>query len=369
MSERKRFVETINLGQQCTAAVCRDFGVSRKTGYKWLKRFQEEGEAGLAERSRRPDTSPHRTPPEVEAQIVAARQAHPVWGPRKLKAVYDDGHWPALSTIAAVLRRHGCIHPSASAQHRPMLRFEHPVPNGLWQMDFKGDWCLPDGRRCYPLTVLDDHSRFLLTLHACSDQTTESVQAALEATFRCYGLPERMLMDNGPPWSDGAQSLYTRLKVWLLLLDIPVTHGRPSHPQTQGKDERLHRTLKEELLVYQQADSLRGWQQHFDRWRHQYNTVRPHQALGDVPPCTRYRPSVRRFPETLPVPAYAPPLQVRRVDTHGRISFRHWQLKVGKAFARQRVGVLVDATDDGQLEVYFGRFCIRTFDQSTLQTL
>lgn len=369
MAERKRFIEDVERGEESMAALCRRYGVSRKTGYKWLKRYREEGDTGLQDRSRRPHRSPQRTSAAVEARLVEARLRHPAWGPRKLRAWLKDESLPALSTISTVLQRHDQIDPLASLQHRPLQRFEHPTPNALWQMDFKGDWPLPGGGRCYPLTVLDDHSRFLLTLQACGDQTTSTVRAALEAAFRDYGLPERMLMDNGSPWSDGAQSPYTRLSVWLLQLDIAVSHGRPFHPQTQGKDERLHRTLNTELLAFQHADTLLEWQPHFDRWRTEYNTVRPHQALGDLPPSSRYRPSPRRFPETLPVFDYPAPLQMRRVDGDGRISFRGHALRVGKGFATYPVGVLADATPDGQIQVYFGRFCVQSFDRSTLQKL
>lgn len=369
MVERKRFVEEAMRREESVAALCRRYGISRKTAYKWLKRYREQGEAGLADRSRRPQRSPRRTAAAVEHQLVAARQAHPAWGARKLRAFLQDESLPVVSTITAVLHRHDQIDPAVSAQHRPVQRFEHPTPNALWQMDFKGDWALAGGGRCYPLTVLDDHSRFLLNLTACANQTGVTVQQALEETFRQFGLPDRMLMDNGTPWSDGAQSPYTYVTVWLLQLDIPVWHGRPRHPQTQGKDERLHRTLNTELLTVQQADTLAQWQQLFDDWRTVYNDQRPHQAVGDQPPACRYQPSQRPFPEKLPTLDYPSAMHIRRVDATGRISFQNHNLRIGKAFANQRVGVLTDAAPNDPIQVYFGRFCVQSFDRSTLEKL
>lgn len=369
MAERKRFIEDVEQGEESVAALCRRYGVSRKTGYKWLKRYREEGESGLQDRSRRPHRSPRRTRAAVETRLVDGRRQHPAWGPRKLRASLNDDTLPALSTINRVLQRHGQIDPLASLQHRPLQRFEHPTPNALWQMDFKGDWRLPDGSRCYPVTVLDDHSRFLLTLTACANQTAATVQQALKTAFRCYGLPDRMRMDNGTPWSEGAQTPYTQLTVWLLQLDISLSHGRPFHPQTQGKDERLHRTLNQELLAFQHADTLLEWQQHFDGWRDLYYHQRPHQALADRPPDSRYQPSARPFPETLPAPDYPSCMQVRRVDVNGCISFRNQYLRIGKAFTHFPVGILLDATPGDQIQVYFGRFCVQSFDRSTLQKL
>jgi transposase InsO family protein len=347
------------------AALCRHYKVSRKTGYKWKGRYEQAGTAGLADRSRRPHSSPTRTQAAVEARIVAARDAHPSWGGRKLKAwLQQQGctPLPAESTITDILRRHGRLDPGRSAQHRAYTRFEHEQPNQLWQMDFKGDWALTHGQRCYPLTVLDDHSRFLIQLTACANMRTDTVQSALTAAFRCYGLPERMLMDNGTPWGDGAQTPYTRLTVWLLRLGIAVSHARPYHPQTQGKDERLHRTLNEDLLQHAHADTLSAWQQLFDPWRVFYNTERPHQALGHATPASRYHASPRPFPETLPALIYPDTASLRRVDVSGRFSFQGRVLRLGKAFRQHTIGLVFDPDTDGLLHAYFGQFRVRSFN-------
>ncbi|GAB4574707.1 MAG: hypothetical protein Kow0077_22630 [Anaerolineae bacterium] len=262
---------------------------------------------------------------------------------------------PAASTITAVLRRHELLDPAVSAQHRPFQRFERSTPNELLQMDFKGHVAIATGLRCHPLTILDDHSRFLVGLYACPDETHATVQACLVATFRTYGLPEAMLMDNGTPWGDDR---YTRLTVWLMRLGIRVLHGRPHHPQTQGKDERLHRTLSEELLSRQNFPDLAAYQTAFDHWRFLYNTQRPHEALDLQPPASRYQPSPRPFPEVLPPLVYPADAVLRKVDAAGKISFRNQPFRIGRAFAGEQVALAPDPQVDGLMSVFLGQFPI-----------
>lgn len=350
--------EFIHLAQQAGAnfsELCRRFGISRKTGYKWLKRFREAGESGLADRSRRPQHSPLRSAEAVEARIVQTRRAHPAWGGRKIKAYLerqDENRWPSPSTVTAILRRHQHIDPEAARKHRAFQRFEMEQPNQLWQMDFKGYFALADGGYCHPLTVLDDHSRFLVGLKACPNETSQTVQVQLSEIFRCYGLPERMLMDNGAPWGDAANSPYTILTTWLIRLGVHISHGHPYHPQTQGKDERLHRTLKAELLSQQTLTSLPKCQVQFDQWREGYNYHRPHEALHMQPPISRYQPSPRPFPEALPPILYEPGDVIRKVDEGGKISFHNHIVRVGKAFRHNPVAIR-PALTDGEYEVIF----------------
>lgn len=356
MSLRTEFIhlaqhESANLSQ-----LCRRFGISRKTGYKWLKRYQADGESGLADRSRRPHHSPQRSSSEVEAKVLEVRQQHPVWGGRKIKAYLErQGHTglPSPSTITEILRRHEKIDEEASRQHRPFQRFEREQPNQLWQMDFKGYFALEAGGYCHPLSVLDDHSRFLLGLQACPNETRQTVQERLTGIFRGYGLPERMLMDNGSPWGDDRNSPHTILTAWLIRLGIHISHGRPYHPQTQGKDERLHRTLQEELLNQYTWHTLADCQTHFDRWRESYNSERPHEALGMQTPSDRYQPSLRPFPETLPPILYDPEAIVRKVDEGGKIYFHNRVYRVGKAFRHQPVALHPSDQEDGVFEVFF----------------
>ena len=279
--------------------------------------------------------------------MLALRAQQPTWGPRKLRRRLEAlGHagLPARSTIGAILRREGQISPQASAAATAWQRFEHATPNALWQMDFKGHFALGDASRCHPLTVLDDHSRYLVGLRACACQRTEIVQAHLESLFRLYGLPERILCDNGSPWS-GPGGEYTPLSVWLLLLGIRVSHGRPFHPQTQGKDERFHRTLKADLLTRRDFASVAQAQPPFDAFRHLYNHQRPHQALGDAVPASRYQVSPRPWQAPDRGFDYAPGAILRQVKGKGEITFQNRFFYLGAAFASHRIALEATETD------------------------
>jgi transposase InsO family protein len=303
------------------AALCRRFGVSRKTGYKWLVRFARD-DAGLGDRSRRPHRSPAQTPASIEAAVIELRRRHPAWGGRTLaRRLVALGHQdvPAPSTVTAILHRHQLIDPAESTKHTAFVRVEHAAPNDRWQMAFKGWFTLPTGR-CHPLTVLDDHSRFNVLLRACANEQGVTVQAALTDVFRRYGLPARMSMDNGAPWGRDALHVLTPLTVWLIRLGIAVSHARPFHPQTQGKDARFHRTLASALLKKRVFRDLAHVQWHFDRFRDLYNLERPHEALDLQVPASRYQPSDRTFPEPLPPIEYGTEDAVRRVQATGALS-------------------------------------------------
>jgi len=335
--------------------LCRRYGVSPQTGYKWIARHREGGAAALADLPRRPASSPARCAAPIEAEVLRLRDEHPAWGGRKLRArLLALGHdgVPAASTITAVLRRHGRLGPGP-APAAAFVRFEHAAPNELWQVDFKGHFATGAGR-CHPLTVLDDHSRFALGLVACGDERDGTVRGHLTALFRRYGLPERVLCDNGPPWGTaGSGQRYSALGVWLLRLGIGVGHGRAFHPQTQGKDERFHRTLKAEVIQGRSFADLIACQCRFDPWREVYNHERPHEALGLAVPASRYRPSDRPFPAALPAWEYGPTDAVRKVSCDGTISFKGKPIDLGKAFRGERVAVR-PTVEDGVFDVYFG---------------
>ena len=334
--------------------LCRRFGISAPTGYRWLQRYLDAGRDGLEDRSRRPQHSPNQTSPKLEAAVLARRRQHPSWGGRKLAArlrALGREPVPAPSTITEILRRHSLLDPARAGQPRAHQRFEHDAPNQLWQMDFKGH--VPCGAgRCHPLTVLDDHSRYSLVLAACGDERTATVSARLSGSFRRYGLPEVLLVDSGPPWGGGAARHHTPLTVWLLRLGVRVVHSRPRHQQTLGKDERFHRTRKAELLGRAPLEDLASAQRRFDAWRHVYNHERPHEALALATPASRYRPSERSFPETLPPVEYPAADHVRKVQAGGRVDFRGRRLRVPQAFTGQRVA-LRPLDEDGRWAVYF----------------
>ena len=366
MSQREEFVVLASADGSNVSELCRRFGVSRKTGYKWLSRYAAEGSVGLVDQSRRPLEPAGRTSAEVEQRVLALRRQHPAWGGRKLRRRLQDLKHvavPVASTITEILRRHGQLNERDGAGKPNVQRFEHAAPNDLWQMDFKGHFPMTRGGRCHPLTVLDDHSRYSIGLRACDNERTETVQRELVEMFRHSGLPRRMLMDNGPPWSDTGDQHWTRLTAWLVRLGISISHGRPYHPQTQGKDERFHRTLAAEVLRDRSFRDLIDTQQAFDPWRQVYNTQRPHEALSLEVPASRYRASERPFPETLPSIEYAPGVQVRRASFKGVIKFESRLVRVGRAFCREPIGVRATLTSS-VYEVFYAHQSLGQFDVS-----
>ena len=287
VDQREEFVRLALRPGANMSELCRRFGISRSNGRKWRDRYRKEGLAGLSARSRRPHNSPMHSGAETEAEVLRIRGAsNNAWGARKIAHVMEREGFadvPALSTITAILRRHGKLEERAHEHPGAFTRFEKEHPNDLWQMDFKGHFPIRQGR-CHPLTVLDDHSRYALGLKACCDEQDKTVRERLIAVFRCYGLPFAMLMDNGSPWGDSGAQPHTIFTVWLMRLDIRVSHGRPYHPQTQGKDERFHRSLKAEVLKGRSFGDITECQMAFDTWRNIYNHERPHDALGlDTP--------------------------------------------------------------------------------------
>jgi transposase InsO family protein len=354
VEQRLEFVMLASAHAGNVSELCRRFGISRKTGYKWLGRYEAAGgQASLTDGPRRPHSSPLRSPEQLEAQVLEVRQAHPAWGGRKIAHVLqrDQGVQVAPSTVTAILHRQGLIAPAASAAATPWQRFEHENPNSLWQMDFKGHFALHRGR-CHPLTVIDDHSRYNLALQACANEQGTTVQAALQNVFRRYGLPRRINTDNGQPWGDSGGRYLTALGAWLVRLGISVSHSTPLHPQTNGKDERFHRTLKAEVLLRSFAD-LGECQSAFDRWRPIYNYHRPHEALAMQTPVQRYAPSPIPYPEVLPDIEYGSQDKVRRVCKAGRISIFGKSVFISNALHGLPVALRQSTDSPDTLDVYF----------------
>lgn len=363
VSQREEFVALAKSAGANVTLLCRRFGISRETGHLWIRRHAAGGTAALEDQLRRPKTSPGKTVDAMERLIVELRGRHPAWGGRKLKARLEQlGHKdvPAASTVTAILRRHGLITPEASESAKPWTRFEHAQPNDLWQMDFKGPIGTHNGV-CHALTVLDDHSRFSAGLRACHNQRTSTVRDHLESIFTRYGLPWRMLADNGPPWSGETGTGWTELKVWLLKLGVVMVHGRPYHPQTQGKDERFHRTLKAELLSREDFKHVRHAQALMDPWRDVYNLERPHEAIGMVPPAMRYHPSTRPMPSCLASYEPAPDQQAVRVREGGYLRYQKSRWYIGVSWDHELMG-LSASTEPGVTDVFFGPYLIAQLD-------
>jgi len=361
MEQRWEFVRLALQDGANRRDLCRRFGIHPSTAYKWIRRQQSGAE--LTELSRRPHQSPRRTVAELEQRVIALRDAHPAWGARKIATCLARAgdRPPAPSTIHDILQRAGRITPAVGGPSASQ-RFEMAAPNLLWQMDFKGWIRLGNDVRCHPLTVLDDHSRYDLCLQACADQRGETVRDRLEATFRHYGLPDAVFVDNGSPWSDSSGARWTQFSVWLLKLGVTVIRSRPYHPQSRGKNERFHRTLAAEVLALRCFRDLADAQSAFDAWREIYNFMRPHEGLGQKVPADRYRPSTRSMPDRLPSPEYDSGDIVRTVSsTKSYVHFKGRSWKVSQAFAGERLAIRPLSTD-GKYGVFFAAHQVATID-------
>jgi transposase InsO family protein len=363
MELRREFCAMASVEGANIRLLCRRFQVSPKTGDKWLERYRGAGCAGLAEHSRRPLSGPGRSSEEIERAVLEVRAAHPAWGGRKIKAVLTRQGLasPSASTITEILRRHGCEIGAFGGGAQAFRRFEHERPNDLWQMDFKGHVGLSDGARLHPLTILDDHSRYCLDIAACADQKTQTVRQVLTHVFRRYGLPLTLITDNGSPWGDGPGSPFTPLGVFLIDQGVIISHARPYHPQTMGKDERFHRSLKAEALSGPPFQSHEAAAQKLSQWRMVYNRERPHEAIGMKVPAERYAPSPREFREKVEAFDYAPDDLLRRVQASGLVSFQGHELRVPKAFRGQTIAFRPTKTD-GAYHVFYRHQRIASFD-------
>jgi transposase InsO family protein len=361
MDQRREFVRLATQTGANRRELCRRFGIHPDTGYKWLARWQAAQE--LADRSRRPCSSPRRTDCKLEECILAVRDAHPAWGARKIVRYLERAgvRPPVFSTVHEILRRTGRIKPPAGGAVASR-RFEMSAPNLLWQMDFKGWVRLGNDAQCHPLTVVDDHSRYDLCLQACADQRSDTVRGHLERTFRHYGLPEAFFVDNGSPWGDASGERWTRFSVWLLKLGIAVIHSRPYHPQSRGKNERFHRTLQAEVFALRRFRNLAEAQRAFDAWREVYNFERPHEALGQQVPASRYRPSQRSMPDRLPQPQYDSHEVVRKVSTtKAYVSFKGRLWKVPQAFQGEHLAIR-PMSNDHQYGIFFAAHQVASID-------
>jgi transposase InsO family protein len=371
VSLRQEFVALARQDGANIRALCRRFQISPKTGYKWLARVAQAAQpspAALHDRSRRPMSSPTRSTAGVEQSVVSLRQQHPAWGGRKIaRCLADRGEAElAPSTVTRILHRHGLITEQAQLQHQPWQRFEHDAPNSLWQIDFKGHFPTLAGP-CHALTLLDDHSRFNLVLHAGTRTSTECVQPLLEGVFRRYGLPVRINADNGPPWGSpsGAGHSLSELAIWLIRLGVRVSFSAPYHPQTNGKIERFHQSLKREVLAGRYFVDHAGVQRAFDTWRDTYNCVRPHEALQMTRPVHRYQPSVLAYPSQLPAIEYASTDTVITVGWNGFIRFKGRKLRTSTALHRLPIAIRPNPEGDDLYDLYF---CHQRFMTVDLQS-
>lgn len=337
--------------------LCREHGISRKTGYKWVQRFEDGGLPNLMDRSRAPRRQPHAVSDEVVEALVGLRNKHPTWGPRKLLAVLDRKHpdvrWPAASTVGEILKRHGLIQPRKRRRRTPVST--HPLaaarePNDIWCVDYKGKFRL-DRRYCHPFTITDAASRYVLCCQDTGTESFEPTKAACERAFREFGLPLRIRSDNGSPFASRAVGGLSQLSVWWVKLGILPERIEPGKPQQNGRHERMHRTLKYEAVT--NGSEPDAQQAAFDRWRREFNHERPHQALDNRVPADVYAPSPRPYREAVGDPEYPDDFDVRRVGRNGRITVNNTRIVLGSVLGGEAVG-LEPLEEDGRFQLWFG---------------
>ena len=357
------------------AELCREFGISRQVGYVWVGRYKGAacGIEALSERSKRPHTSPTKVSDELEEYLVAARKLHPTWGPKKLRAWLLHHHpqlvLPVQSTIGEVLRRRGLT--VQRRRQRSTISSTQPFadvtgPNATWCVDFKGHFRMGDGKKCYPLTVIDAYSRFLLRCEGMTEPDGREVQRAFDSAFQEYGLPAAIRSDNGPPFASIGAGGLTVLSVWWLRLGIRLERIEPGKPQQNGRQERFHRTLKAEATRPAQAN-LRAQQRAFDLFRHEYNEERPHEALGQQTPSSQFILSPRRYPRPLLRLETHPWNEVMRVDREGFIRWRSKRLFISSALAHEDVELRYEEGIE-RWHVVFGPLSIGWIDETPTPT-
>jgi putative transposase len=365
MDERVRFVTEYRESGDSMTELCARYGVSRQTGYKWLERAAVGGVAALSDQSRRPHHSPTQTPDAVVAAVLAARRRHPTWGPKKLLSRgWRLPEKPGLSTVSLILKRHGVVSPRRTRRARGgalPVRAALAAPNAVWTIDFKGQIRTGDGTWCYPLTVVDHWSRYLLACRSLPSVRTPGTRAVLERVFREYGLPATIRSDNGAPFASAlALAGLSPLAVWWIRLGIVPERIHPGCPAENGRHERLHRTLKRET-ARPPAATARAQAGRFQRFREEYNHERPHEALGQRVPAELYVPSTRPFPAVLPSLEYATSMLVRRIAPCGAFKWHGRWVSVSHTLVGQDVGLA--EIDDGRWALYFASLVLGYFDE------
>jgi len=367
MSARRQFVDEYLRGSGSMTELCASYGISRRVGYKFLARFLIEGDRALADRSRRPHTSPWAIEGEIAALLLAARQRHPTWGPRKVLDYLRPRHarldLPAPSTVGALFKRHGLVRPKrrrALPGHPGRPTSPILAPNDVWTADFKGHFALGTGLRCHPLTIVDSYSRYLLACHALAHPDTVGSKAVFTRLFQEYGLPSRIRTDNGAPFATTALNRLSSLSVWWMKLGIRPELIEPASPQQNARHERMHRTLKAEATKPPKA-TMRAQQRRFNAFRAEYNDERPHEGLAGKPPAAVYRPSTRVFPERIAGPEYPGHYLTRYVSTNGGVRLHRRYITIAPALIGEHVGF--DEVADGRWALYFYDYLLGHLDE------
>lgn len=363
-----RFIVAVDEDDEPFTELCRRFGISRKTGYKWLDRYETLGPAGLEDKPPVAREHPHRLEDEIADLFVKTRKDHPTWGPKKLRAFIGDRQpelvVPAASTVGELLKRRGLIRPRRRRLRVPLHTgplSSSDRPNSIWAADFKGHFALSNRARCHPLTITDDYSRYLLACEGMCEPQGKPVCAEFERVFREFGVPERIRTDNGAPFASKAPGGLSALSVWWIKLGIVPERIEPGKPEQNGRHERMHRTLKAEATQPPCA-TMAEQQRVFDHFRHEYNDLRPHEALEQKPPAKVYVTSARTCPESPKSPEYGADFIVRKVDDGGRLIRRGTKHRLTRLLALEPVGLR--EVDDGRFEVFYGPILLGTIDET-----
>lgn len=374
VNQRYEFILECEKGELSMAALCRQFGISQKTGYKWLKRWKETPDPdSLRDRSRTPLTCPNRMDTEIRELLLECRSHNPTRGARKLLLQIKMKHpeieiWPAASTVTQMLKREGLVAPRKKRPAASPSRVFSPCahPNDTWSIDFKGWWTLGNGAICYPLTILDSSSRFLIRLQGVDAQSEERVRPIMETAFREYGLPSAIRSDNGPPFGSTGLAGLTKLAIWWMRLGILPERIDPGRPQQNGRHERMHKTLKEEVCITgADGADMHFQQRELERFLRDYNEVRPHEALGQVTPSSVYTASPRPYPERVPKAEYDRGVIVRRVDHGGLVRMDGERYFVGRAFSGEDLGFIQG--ENGEWTVWFCTSTLGRLDRKSLK--
>jgi len=359
---REEFVRRAASREKSIAALCREYGISRPTGYKWIERYNNGEE--MDDRSRRPKSTPRRISAEVESEIVKTRKQYPALGAVKIRRIMENsGHinLPCARTFNNIFARNGLIEKEASQAAAPCQRFEKAEPNEMWQADFNGHFGMRNGQRCHPLNIIDDCSRFNLCVEALTEETFSAVKPVVERLFLEYGLPFSFLCDNGNPWGTSQSLGYTRFEVWLMELGVLTIHGRIRHPQTQGKEERFNRSFTRECLHGKIFDDAKDAQRSFDEYRTFYNEVRPHCALGLDVPASHYSRSDKQLPVRIEDWEYGPEYKLCKVKSSGYFNYRGQGFFLSEAFGDKTIAVR-ESNLPGQITLVFRNFKIGRID-------
>ncbi len=358
---RKEFVEA---AECCSnfSSLCREFGITRATGYKWVRRY--ENNEVLSDRSRRPNVTANRTPEEIEIKIIEARTTHPGWGAKKIKVSLENNgvEMPCIKTVNNILNRYGCISKEESLKHKAFIRFEKEHCNEMWQTDFKGEFKMQDGNYCFPLDIFDDHSRFVIRIKP-SESTSNLVLPTFREAFYEYGMPYSVLSDNGAQFA-GFRQGYTQFEKWLMNHDVLPIHGRIKHPQTQGKIERFHRAMNQELLKHYTPKDITDAERVFNDWRNCYNNERPHEALGMKCPSDIYVPSERTYYDQVEKYEYSGQHHIIKGNSWGYVRFGGWQIYLSETMANEYIEFRPNPNGDTFIACY-RNFAIAEFDVHT----